>query len=786
MEYRGNPSLPAEIQQRIRSTFDQALQSAKAGNLREALLGCDFILKLDAEFAPARTLAERVRNALAGSGQSAPAAPPPAAPSGPSVDQLAVQVKELFAARRFDEVVALAGTHQEKVMAAPELRQLVTRAQERQGIEPFLVKFLGGAQKALLDGDLGEAEKLLKQARELDPGDPRLAQVERMLEAQRPAAAPPPLPPTFEVPAASEDPLAGLADEVEAGWSAFDAEDAPAATDTGPLGDPLGDLSFDLGEPVSAAPADIGSGFAFGASPEPSQAPDPFADDASFDALFDESFGSDTAAPMASGLDAGSGSTHPPSSGLDELDDDLDFSIGEFADEPATPPPSRAATPAAAGGDRIQQLLDEGQAAFDQEDFQGAIDAWSRIFLIDIDHQEASRRIEKARSLKAEVERKVEEVFHDALGELEEGRLEAAKEKFQRVLELHPGHTVALEYLQRIERGAPGASAVQELPSMTPPQGLDLEAALPEELPLHEEIMVPPDPGAVPPPPVAPAAPRAKKKGGADARRRFALISALSLVLVLVLGWFLFTNWDRFFPNTDTATPATPPPESASPIDQARKLHEKGKDKMALSQLRRIPDNSPFHDQAQKLIAEIEAGSAAPAVETETPAATAPEVVGDLAERRDGMIADARRAFAAGQALKARDLLREAADIRPLASAETDLQAEVDQRLEPLKIEIQLFEDGEWAEALPALWRLHEADPADRDVNRLLVDSYYNLGVRYLQRSQPVEAAQSFDEVLGLEPDDAEAQRHDRFAKAYAQEPSDLRYRIYVKYLPYR
>ena len=58
--------------------------------------------------------------------------------------------------------------------------------------------------------------------------------------------------------------------------------------------------------------------------------------------------------------------------------------------------------PAAHGGDseserRIAELLDEGQRAFESGDHQAAIDAWSRIFLIDIDHQEAARRIEQAR-----------------------------------------------------------------------------------------------------------------------------------------------------------------------------------------------------------------------------------------------------------------------------------------------------------------------------------------------------------------------------------------------------
>lgn len=818
MEYRGNPSLPAEIQQRIRSTFEQALQSARSGNHREALLGCDFILKLDSEFAPARTLAERLRAAL--DRASAPASPPPvAAPPAAAAGHLAAQMKDLFAQRRFEEVAGLAAQNQDQVTADPELRQLATRAQERLGVEPFLVKFLGGAQRALLDGQLGEADKLLHQARELDPSDPRLSQLERMLAAQRPTAAPPapasppapvsppapasPPPPAVSLGEASpgpfDDPLAGLAEEVDAGWAALDAGTPAADASGGEIGDPLSGLGFDLGDepaagPTSPAPDPLSglgfdtpspapqeAGFAFGPSPteSPVAMDDPFADDGSLDAMFDQAFDLD-ASPAAE-------VPGPSSQGaMDELDDDLDFSLNDLdaaGSDAGAAELDFGAAPPAQGGDRIGQLLAEGQVAFDQEDYQGAIDVWSRIFLIDIDHQEASRRIEQARSLKAEMERKVEEVFHEALGELEAGRLETARTGFQRVLQLHPGHAVAGEYLQRIDRGSPGGLPEDMPPPMTPTEGLDLGGLSLDQSPLQEEILVPPDPGAAPSPP-RPAPAKPSKKTASGPRLRFAMISALSLLLLVVVGWFLVSNWDRFFPNTGTENTATPPAASANPIDQARKLHEKGKTRMALAQLKRIPDNSPFHAQAVALIAELERAESAPA-QGQTPASE-PEVTSDLAQRRAALIADAGEALAAGRALRARELLRSAADLEPLSPDEAAALAGIEEELAPIKTEISLFEDGEWNEVLPSLWRLHETEPDNPDVKRLLIDSYYNLGVRYLQRNQPVEAAKSFDEVLGLEPDDAEAQRHGQLAQAYKVRPPDLLYRIYVKYLPFR
>ena len=50
MSYSGDPSLASEIKERIVSTFGQALDLTDKGSRREALLGCDFVLRLDPLF----------------------------------------------------------------------------------------------------------------------------------------------------------------------------------------------------------------------------------------------------------------------------------------------------------------------------------------------------------------------------------------------------------------------------------------------------------------------------------------------------------------------------------------------------------------------------------------------------------------------------------------------------------------------------------------------------------------------------------------------------------------
>src|SRR5688572_8735561 len=60
MTYLGDPSLTPDIQNRVLSTFDQTARLAAEGKRQEALLGCDFILRLDPLFTPARRLQQRL------------------------------------------------------------------------------------------------------------------------------------------------------------------------------------------------------------------------------------------------------------------------------------------------------------------------------------------------------------------------------------------------------------------------------------------------------------------------------------------------------------------------------------------------------------------------------------------------------------------------------------------------------------------------------------------------------------------------------------------------------
>ncbi|MFL6260662.1 MAG: hypothetical protein ACJ76Y_13190 [Thermoanaerobaculia bacterium] len=684
MSYSGNPALSSDVKQRILSTFDQTMDLAREGNRQEALLGCDFVLRMDPQFQPAHRLQERLRSTTGpvrvDDLQAAPGIEDPfASLDGLSLDlpdalpggfglgdigggggaaALRAELQSLLDQRRFQELMATAQRERGAVMADPELQRLLGEAQEKMEAEPYVLKFLTGARQALQSGDTAEASRLLEKARALDPAHPGIAEVE---QARASAARP------LKI---------------------------PSAIKTGPM-------------PIT----------------------------------------------LPTGADS-------------ETDR------------------------------RIRELLDEGQAAYDSGDPQGAIDSWSRIFLIDIDHEEAARRIEMARKLKAESERQAEEIFHDGVARLEAGDASAARSAFQRVLEIQPGYFAAREYLQQLDAARPAP----------PPRPTGTREAVPAEPPasraaareaaghdLKEEILVPPDPFEEAAAERRPAkrAGTAKRGDSGRSRRLFLLVGGAVLLVVLAVGGYVLLNRDQLFPNSrEEAKPAAAAPKGSAsdPIARAERLHQAGRTPTALGQLKRIPPGDPNFERAQKLIAEWGGGAAAAgSTGTAAPGApgTAPPDPEALA-RRAALLAAARKLHADHSSVRALGRLEQAGQIARLEGEDAKLADGIRKQLEPFAAQVALYQQHEWDRALPDLWRLHEGDPGNREITQLIVDCYYNLAVRDLQRADAAKATEKLKEALNLRQDDETLKRDYLFAQTYQERSKDLLYQIYVKYLPYR
>ena len=783
MSYVGNTALSPQIQERIQNTFEQTLGLAEDGNRQEALLGCDFILRLDPLFEPARRLQERLDDGegpvdVGGlTGGEAPQAAEAVAPVPEvSIPEDSVDIGELIAdAPDEDPIVGdapvedapvelvaeedappIALTPAEEMSLdveptpetseaddSPAVANVATRMAmllEQRSFQDLMALAMENQDQITDDQDLQQMVGLANERMEAEP------YVRNFLESAQLAkdkgdleSAGTHLEKARELDPSHPD-LPGLEADIDAASKVEPpaAFEPPPTTevpleDVPPLIDPTGE-GDDLGE-------------------------------------VDEFFAS-VEEPAAAAVQPEETTTEPETEVEAETEPDIAQPI---------PVPSLDAEPAARldseSEQRIEDLINEGQESFEDGQYQTAIDAWSRIFLIDIDHAEASRRIELARKLKAEIERQTEEAFHEGITWLESGDQDKAKETFNKVLEMQPNHMGARDYLEKIEAGDLSATGPAQPPELTPVVETALEADTADtDTTDYAELTPTPtiesaeldDFGPVEPVLAPAAAPR---------RRSFVLIGAAVLILVLAVGWFVWSNWERFFPASqdDDATAQT----QASPLDRARQLHEAGNTAMAINILRRLPPGSEEYAEAQTLIASWETGDRQEEEPTNEPSE-------EILALRAELLNRAGQAFSRGENLLTLGLLEQATEIQPLSEDEGALRAKASVALDVLKEERDLFDQGDWEYALPALWRMYEANPENPDVIRLMMDSYYNLGLRDLQRGDAKSALEKFAEAQELSGGDADLDRLAEFAAAYSQRSADMLYRIFVKYQRFR
>jgi tetratricopeptide (TPR) repeat protein len=603
MTYHGDPSLAPDIQSRVLSTFDQTAKLASEGRRQEALLGCDFILRLDPLFTPAQRLQERLDS---GEGPIDAADLGRGSPQRPTETHDTVRLSSEELRRMMAESEP---SGDDEVDHRPLAEANLSSAGSSESGDPLAeaTSFLAGARRALDSGQIEAARRLLDMAASLDPQSPDLIELRAELHDM------------------TADPAAHV------------------------------------------------------------------------------------------------------------------------------------------GGDRIGQLLAEGQRAFDDERYQDAIDCWSRIYLIEIDHEEASRRIQLARDLREEQDRQVEETFHQGIAAAERGDRDQAVKAFRRVLALRPNHLPASEHLEQLTASGATAAEAAEVP---PPPTEGDQASLPKSL------QVAPD---APPRHADPSyrmSARAKRKP----LNPFFLIGALVLVLVAGGAWLLVENWSRLFPNAKEEASAPGP----SKLQQITALHDSGDLEGAIALLEQITADSPDYLQARRLLVRWREELAAQATEE------IELLTGDDATRHGSLVADARQAYDGRRYLEAATLFTRASTMAPLPAAEAALFEDSKRQLEPIAPQIDLYKQRQWELALPALWRRYEALPTDQDVHQLLVNSYYNLAVRELRRSDLKKASDFIKEAARLENSDSDLERLEQFVATYSAMPRDLLFEIYVQNLDFR
>ena len=198
--YPGNPSLPVEVREKILSTFRHALNLFSSGNVNDCLIGCEFILKMDPRFTPARRLQEKVQNrdsnvdiseleaaanpATAASRSPAAAPPASAPPPPPPVEKpdtrrLLAEAAHKYDALDFDGAIAAATRALTLLPGNKDALALIEKAAGKKATQPLIESTRVRAEEALTRGRLSEARLEVERMRAIDPRHPAIAPLEQ-------------------------------------------------------------------------------------------------------------------------------------------------------------------------------------------------------------------------------------------------------------------------------------------------------------------------------------------------------------------------------------------------------------------------------------------------------------------------------------------------------------------------------------------------------------------------------------------------------------------------------
>ena len=113
--------------------------------------------------------------------------------------------------------------------------------------------------------------------------------------------------------------------------------------------------------------------------------------------------------------------------------------------------------------DRIKQLLRDGDQLSSHGHFQRAIEVWSEIFMLDVNHPEALQKIEVARQAAAQQRTASQEIVKRAISAYESGEIEQARELFEEVRSTDPDNPEAARYLDILPASAEAPATLEDL-----------------------------------------------------------------------------------------------------------------------------------------------------------------------------------------------------------------------------------------------------------------------------------------------------------------------------------
>jgi len=336
MAYAGNPELSIEAQERVMTAFRRVVANLQQGQREEAMIGLEFILRIDPAFTPAVGLQHQLTSGAAEVDLTDIIAQLEA-PTTDAINEQLVEAVEAFNQRNFVDSKSMVERVLIELPGHQEARALLAQLDQALKVEHQVGQFLAQAREALAQGDAQEASNFVMMAQALDPHHSGIAATLQEIYAK-----------------------GGLPQHDE---SAGGAQRDPGPFDTPDTPDGVEIQAEGAGEPAWGA--DGGQEFSFDA--EPSAGP---LDGAQFPPpdMGAAQIGGDA---LTEPVDASFAQTPPAEheSPADDVSDLFDADSGQTA-APLTGELSEA-----------QGLVARGTAAYESGHFLAAIDAWSRVYL---------------------------------------------------------------------------------------------------------------------------------------------------------------------------------------------------------------------------------------------------------------------------------------------------------------------------------------------------------------------------------------------------------------------
>jgi tetratricopeptide (TPR) repeat protein len=766
MSYPGDKSLDAKIQQRILSAFAEAVRLYQEGNPEECRTVLRSILEVDPSFAPAARLMAAVD---AGAPVDlAKLLGDVGAAGGLDVDATIAKARQAFAARAFDAAAELANQVLRELPCQEEARQLVQAAESRIKSAGDVATRLAQAREALQRGARAEAQSFLELARNLDPSNPDVAALAATLA---PTARVPALeaPVEFEfIPAPSASVGGGRTNAFGPPLAPSTTPPRPAPPRTSPSPPTItpsppptaansAEAEFAFGGPTPALPVPEMDLFSVDDAPAASASP----------GAEPPAFAASTAVPLASvppltpevPAPLGTPLVPPPPTAPSAAPPEPPSPAPSAVPVRAAPPPPEAGAPARDAGDsatRVHDLLAQGQEEFDKGDFQGAIETWSRIYLIQTDCHEADEKIEEARRRREEIERQADHRFYEAREAFDHGRLDEARTLCQDVLKLQPQHLEAHDLLARLET-----------PAAPPPPPMGAQAG---EEDLFRDDFAPAAPTPTParsargpvarPLDVASEAKPRKPRLGFAAKKLSLPLPLLALfgglvVVLAVVGLLLRST--LFGGRVDVV---------ASTIAQAQDAAHNGRLQEAINLLKSLQATEPLDgsigNQVNQRILDYQRRLRSKA----TPPPTVPDK-------------PIRDALAQGRRVEALRLVRQGLTRVPGDSELTRMQSEILAYSSTLGALADAVDARDMEKVRRNAQSLLDQHPDDAEARGLWSAATFNLALVMLRKYQVGSAKALLDE-LARRGDDEEIDRMRAFADRYIAKPVDPRYQIFV------